>query len=228
MHKAEHAVDVDTGAFLAVTIQGADHGDTTTAGERLVAAAEQVVADWVPSTTQEVIADEGCHRNETMAELMALELRSHVAEPDRARRAWSKAPAAQGPVCRNRRRLRGVRRTRLQRRRGELVERPFAHVYDTDGTRRTHLRGHGDICTRLIVHASGFNVGLLSRALVGVGKPRRLQGAAVSALLTLLCVVKPLHAARKASLAGVVEILSPVTTATWPRLPLWHCPAERH
>jgi hypothetical protein len=52
--------------------------------------------------------------------------------------------------------------------------------------------------------------------------------AAVSALLTLLCVVKPLHAAWKAILAGVVEILSPVTTAAWPQSLLWHCPAERH
>jgi transposase len=29
-HKAEHAVDLDTGAVVAVTLQGADKGDTTT------------------------------------------------------------------------------------------------------------------------------------------------------------------------------------------------------
>ena len=29
-HKAEHAVDLDTGAIVAVTLQGADQGDTTT------------------------------------------------------------------------------------------------------------------------------------------------------------------------------------------------------
>jgi len=51
---------------------------------------------------------------------------------------------------------------------------------------------------------------------------------AVSALLTLLGVVKPLDAAWKAILAGVVESLSPVTTAAWPQSLLWHCPAERH
>jgi len=32
-HKAEHAVDLDTGAVLAVTLQGADQGDTTTLDE---------------------------------------------------------------------------------------------------------------------------------------------------------------------------------------------------
>jgi hypothetical protein len=66
------------------------------------------------------------------------------------------------------------------------------------------------------------------RTLVGAGKPRRNQGAAVSALLTLLGVVKPLDAAWKAILADVVEILSPVTTSAWPQSLLWHCPAERH
>ena len=35
-HKAEHAVDVETGAIVAVTLQGADQGDTTTIGRRRV------------------------------------------------------------------------------------------------------------------------------------------------------------------------------------------------
>jgi hypothetical protein len=34
-HKAEHAVDLDSGAVLAVTLQGADEGDTTTLEETL-------------------------------------------------------------------------------------------------------------------------------------------------------------------------------------------------
>jgi transposase len=45
-HKAEHAVDLDTGAVVAVTLQGADQGDTTTLDEKLckagMAVAEQV------------------------------------------------------------------------------------------------------------------------------------------------------------------------------------------
>jgi transposase len=41
-HKAEHAVDLDTGAIVAVTVQGADRGDTTTIIETAIAAAEQI------------------------------------------------------------------------------------------------------------------------------------------------------------------------------------------
>jgi hypothetical protein len=104
----------------------------------------------------------------------AVGLRSYIAEPDRGRRDWSRAPEAQAPVYGNRRRIRGVRGRHLMRRRGELIERSFAHLYDTGCTRRTHLRGHTNILKRLLIHAGGFNLGLLLRALLGVGTPRGL------------------------------------------------------
>jgi hypothetical protein len=78
------------------------------------------------------------------------------------------------------------------RRRGELIERSFAHLYDTGGMRRTHLRGHTNILKRLLIHAGGFNLGLLLRALLGVGTPRGLQdrgGRAVAAFLYLIHIV---------------------------------------
>ena len=55
------------------------------------------------------------------------------------------------------------------RRRGELIERSFAHLYDNRGMRRTHLRGHTNILKRLLIHAGGFNLGLLMRALLEAG-----------------------------------------------------------
>jgi transposase len=38
--------------------------------------------------------------------------------------------------------------------------------------RRTHLRGHENILKRLLIHASGFNFGLLLRGIFGVGTAR--------------------------------------------------------
>ena len=58
------------------------------------------------------------------------------------------------------------------RRRGELVERPFAHYLEAGGMRRTHLRNHGNILKRLLVHVAGFNLGILMRSLIGTGTPR--------------------------------------------------------
>src|SRR5712691_11025607 len=106
--------------------------------------------------------------NESMVTLEEAAIRSYIAEPDRGRRDWSKEPEAQAPVYRNRRRIRGRRGRRLMRRRGELIERSFAHLYDTGGMRRTHLRGHTNILKRLLIHAGGFNLGLLMRACFGV------------------------------------------------------------
>jgi transposase len=77
------------------------------------------------------------------------------------------------------------------RRRGELLERPNAHLYETGGMRRTHLRGHGNILKRLLVHVAACNLGLWMRTLTGIGTPHGLQGrlAAVGAFCFTLWVV---------------------------------------
>jgi transposase len=218
-HKAEHVVDLDTGAIVTVTVQGADVGDTTSVQETLIAAAEQIEAVRPPDNPgaqiEELVADKGYHSNETMTDLRALEIRTYVSEPDRGRRQWAEAPEAKTAVYRNRRRIRGARGKRLLRRRGELLERPNAHLYETGGMRRTHLRGHQNIFKRLIVHAAGFNLGLLMRTLVGVGKPRRLQGAASAALLAAVCVITQMWHVWHSVLARVIATVSPVTTTTW-------------
>ena len=69
-HKAEHAVDLETGAVVAVTVQGADQGDTTTIKETFIEAAEQVEAAGEEPTAdeerkarglEEVVTDKGYH-----------------------------------------------------------------------------------------------------------------------------------------------------------------------
>lgn len=192
-HKAEHAVDLETGAVVAVTVQGADQGDTTTIVETVTAAAEALeavaaVTDGETAVIEEAVADKGYHSNRTLVDLQALEVRTYIAEPDRGRRNWTKAPAARDAVYANRRRIRGTRGRALQRQRSERLERPNAHLYETGGLRRTHLRGHTNILKRLLVHVGGFNLGLFMRTICGVGTPRGLQGrlAALVALIAAL------------------------------------------
>ena len=131
------------------------------------------------------MGDKGYHSNQSLVDLEAVGVRSYISEPDRGRRNWKKNPEARAAVYRNRRRIRGARGLRLLRLRGERLERPFAHLYETGGMRRVHLRGHTNIRKRLLIHAGGFNLGLLMRQLIGVGTPRGLQGRliAVAALL---------------------------------------------
>ena len=188
-HTAEHAVDLETGAIVGVTVQDASAGDTTTLAKTLITAAEQVEAVGARGIV-EVVADKGYHSNETMVGFAVSRVRSYVSEPDRGRRRWKGKTAARDAVYANRRRVRGARGKRLLRQRGELLERPNAHLYETGGIRRVHLRGHSNILKRLLVHVCGFNLGLLMRQLTGVGTPRSLQGRAtalLNALIGILC-----------------------------------------
>ena len=185
-HTAEHAVDLETGAIVGVTVQDADAGDTTTMVETLIEAADQVAAVDGASGIAEVVGDKGYHSNETMVGFADLGVRSYVSEPDRGRRKWKGKAAAKKAVYANRRRIRGNRGQRLLRQRGERVERPNAHLYETGGMRRVHLRGHPNILKRLLVHVCGFNLGLLMRQLTGVGTPRSLQGRAAALLGALI------------------------------------------
>jgi transposase len=187
-HAAEHAVDLETGAIVAVTVQGADVGDTTTLVETLTRAADHL-AQVAPSGLTEIVADKGYHSNQTLVEFAEAGVRSYVSEPDRGRRNWTGQAAAKQAVSANRRRIRGARGKRLLRQRGELLERPHAHLYETGGMRRVHLRGHPNILKRLLVQVCGFNLGLLLRQLTGVGTPRSLQGRAAAACRALIGVL---------------------------------------
>lgn len=189
-HKVEHAVDMETGAVLGVTVQPADRGDTTSQ-ERTIEEAVLVLEDLFsqPEAADEIsehfltelVADKGYHSNAVMTSLADAGIRSYISEPDRGRRNWKGKEAERDAVYGNRRRIRGNRGKQLLRLRGELIERSFAHAYETGGMRRTHLRGHENITKRLLVHVAGLNLGLLMRTRFGFGTPRAFR-AAVSAL----------------------------------------------
>lgn len=198
-HKAEHSVDLDTGAVLAVTLQPADRGDPKSLVETMEQAAENIVAvtedaeacgQLSEQVLKEVVADKGYHSNAVLTEHKACEIRTYISEPDRGRRNWQGATdeetaeksAARDAVYGNRRRIRGVRGRSLMRKRGELVERSFAHCYDTGGMRRTHLKGHENILKRLLIHVAGFNLSLILRKLIGFGTARSLQDGAAALL----------------------------------------------
>ena len=97
-HKAEHGVDMDTGAIVAVTVQDASDGDTATLPETLIMAAEQVelVQPDNPGV-EEVVADKGYHSDETLVALGAVGVRSHVSEPERGRRCWQDKKTGETP-----------------------------------------------------------------------------------------------------------------------------------
>lgn len=185
-HKVEHVVEMTPGsvpALLGVSLHPANQGDTTTGHQSVDEAFEHVASATadddgeIPAGMfEEVVADKGYHSNDSLLGFEQRGVRPQISEPDRGRRRWKDKAEAKRAVYANRRRVRSDKGKRLQRQRGEKLERPHAHMYETGGMRRTHLRGHGKILKRLLVHAAGYNLGLLMRALFGIGKPRTLQG----------------------------------------------------
>lgn len=198
-NKAEHAVDLDTGAVVAVTVATGDAGDTATILETLPEAGEHIAEVACAINSEEVgervhpqgpvaaVADKGYHSNGTLQALDQAVVRTYFSEPDRGRRHWQNKPEAQQAVYGNRRRIRGEHGKQLLRRRGELVERSFAHAYETGGMRRVHLRGRENVLKGLLIHVVGFNLSLAMRKLLGRGTPRGFQGLSADALLILLC-----------------------------------------
>jgi transposase len=188
-HKAEHAVDMETGAVIAVTLQAADLGDTTTMNETLAETAETVAhliereAEKAPDTEPqvslnaltEIVADKGYHSNETMLAVQQAEARSYIPEPKRPRRNWTGKSDQQQAVYANRRRINGNYGKQLLKKRGELIERSFAHCYDTGGMRRVYLRGRDNILKRQLIHVGAFNLSLIFRITLGAGTPRELH-----------------------------------------------------
>src|SRR6266849_2191139 len=187
-YKAEHAVDLETGAIVAVTVHPGDCGDTASmrttlaeagctvtemAGQAAQADAAGAVEMVSEVGVERVVADKGYHSKQSLQDLAEVGVRTVIAEPERKRQKWSGQSAAQAAVYANRRRLDTQTAKALMRRRGELIERTFAHLYDTGGMRRVHLRGKNNIAKRALIHAAAFNLSLILRRMIGVGTARQ-------------------------------------------------------
>jgi hypothetical protein len=90
---------------------------------------------------EEVVADKGYHSYEVMRTFAEMEWRTYVAEPNRGKRQWAGKQPEKRAVYGNRRRIGGERGKRLQRARGEKLERNCAHQFDTGGMDRLWVRG---------------------------------------------------------------------------------------
>ena len=178
-YKAEHVVDLDTELILAAEVYHADAADVDTIGPSLSQAQDNLIQAESDAQIEEAVADKGYAKNETLAELEFTEgLRTYIVEPKHAqRRNWKNKPEEERrAVTGNRRRVRGKRGRALQRQRSEKVERSFAHVCETGGSRRTWLCGIEKVRKRYLTSAMARNLGLVLRHLFGIGTARSLQG----------------------------------------------------
>ncbi len=211
-YKAEHAVDMESGAVVAVTLQGADLGDTTTVHETLAEAAIAVAelvereADLHPEEEpkvnvdgiEELVADKGYHSGAVLEQIEKNEVRTYIPEKKQAgKRHWKGKEDEQRSVYRNRQRVRGKYGKSLLKRRGEFVERSFAHCYETGAMRRCTLRGTKNILKRQLIHVGAFNISLVLREMLGAGTPRELKNRGLSLILRLFAYIVALSGAAR-------------------------------
>jgi transposase len=204
-YKAENAVDMETGAIVAITTHGGASADTATVEETVIEAGIAVAAlitekspegkyEVHPFGVEEVVADKGYHSNDVAIGLHEIGVRSYVAEPDRGTRNWDGKEVAQAAVYANRRRIHGERGKRLQRQRGERIERNFAHQFDTGGLDRVYVRGRENVHKKFLIQAAACNLALLLRSTYGAGKPRAAHDRAVEAIFAILSFLRTLGA----------------------------------
>ena len=137
--------------MVAVTLQQADKGDTTTLDLTLYEAGKAVAELAVREAKQrpdeqpkvnvegieELVAYRGYHSGAVLERVKGNQVRSYIPERQQKglRNREGKAGQQQA-VYASRRRARGNYGKSLLKRRGELVERSFAHCYNTGGMRR--------------------------------------------------------------------------------------------
>lgn len=191
-YKAEHVVDLDSDLIVAAEIRQADEADTATLADSLVAAQLHLQAAGSEAIIEEAVADKGYHAAATIESCDFLEVRSYIPAPKRPHplRLSDKPKAEQRAVNNHRQRMKRDKGKKLQRRRSEVTERTFAHLCETGGSRRSHLRGLVNVTKRYLIAAAAHNLGRIMRRLTGIGKPRVLQGAGGLAALAQLLTAR--------------------------------------
>ncbi len=203
-YKAEQAVDLDTGAIVAITTHGGATGDTTSV-ETTLPEAGLAIANQIDTPTaegqykvhaeglQEVVTDKGYHSDASLQTMASLEVRSYVPAPTQ-KRNWEGKPDAKAAFLANQRRVTGERGKRLLKRRGEFLERPFAHQYETGGLRRVHVRGLKNVAKRVLLQAVAFNLALILRSFTKAGTPRGWAERHLTLFRVALCLFSALEA----------------------------------
>ena len=175
---------------------------------------------------EEVVADKGYHSGAVLERLKSYQVRSYLPEKQqKGRRKWQGKRAEQQAVYQNRRRVQGEYGKSLLRRRGELLERSFAHCYDTGGMRRTHLRGHNNILKRQLIHVGAFNLSLIMRRLMGAGTPREWKNRGVM-LFLLIYSLRARHEGPVWFYSGRISMFRVKYSATT-RIRALHCRCQR-
>ncbi|HMY18849.1 MAG TPA: transposase [Polyangium sp.] len=159
----------------------------------------------------EVVADKGYHKAELLLQLKKSGYRTYVPERDNCIRKWTdKSREMQLAFYANRARVKGRKSKALQRKRGELIERTFAHACETGALRRVRLRGRENVKKRYLAHIAALNLAIVLRKAFGAGTPR---GAASVRKGLFVCIL--------VMWAAITTMLGRALDRMWLRIRRW-------
>jgi transposase len=187
-HKAENAVDVETAVVVSANLFPADQGDTQSLPDTIAQSQENLHAVNSDKSIISVVTDRGYHKASLIHDLYWDEgITTYIPErKSLQRRKWHGDKRQCQAFHANRRRCQSGYGKWLIRQRAAIVERVFAHLLETGGLRRIHLRGRENIQKRYLVHVLAYNLSIVMRAVCGFGTPRSTGD--LKTLLSLLIV----------------------------------------
>lgn len=211
VYKPEHITDLESGVIVRAEVRPGDAADNDeTLCERVVESIATLseVAPEVPleKLGAELCADEGYFALGQIAELQQCGVRTVIADPQADRRKPERLEADQRRALRRARcATRSQSGKALLRKRGEHLERGFAHVLDQGGLRRTTLRGCEKLSKRQKTTALTYNLSVLLRHLFGVGTLKQAIARWSRALIDAIYRLVSLLAARFAQKAASIR-----------------------
>jgi transposase len=186
IYKPQTVVDLDTGAIVGAELLPGDQADNKEVATAILEAQQNINAardqDQEEMTVETTTADKGYYAVGQLQELQREQIKTVICDPISNRRLDKLAPEEQAAVKAAKRSTRSQYGKELLSKRGQHIERAFAHILDCGGMRRATLRGRQNLQKRFKLAAAFYNLSQLMRKLCGVGTPKQCEAMGYDAL----------------------------------------------
>ncbi len=190
IYKPQTVVDLETGAIVGAEMLPGNQADHQAVATAILEAQQNINAargrDRNEMTVETTTADKGYYAVGQLQELQREQIKTVICDPISNRRLDKLEPAEQAAVKAAKRSTRSQYGKELLSKRGQHIERAFAHILDCGGMRRATLRGLQNLQKRFQLAAAFYNLSQLMRKLCGVGTPKQCEAMGRGVLPTLL------------------------------------------
>ena len=189
VYQPEHVTDLESGVIIRAEVRSGNAGDSVDLSGRVMDACETLARTCNDPRQEKVgeslTADEGYFSVEEVCCLQGEGIRTVMGDPHAPRRNPDKQCKMTKQVLRKARRaVESKSGKALLRKRGEHLERSFAHMLDHGGLRRATLRGKENLTKRQIAAAMVYDLSLLMRKIFGYGTPKQWLAQGLLAAVT--------------------------------------------